>query len=196
MGAGTSTPCAGSLNRQNQHTDKKMASATLQQSGFPFQPGYINRECWGGCSHSGTSSGCDFFVCLCELRPSPWAANYSVITFNSTQHAHYSEFGLLSPLQYSCAGAGSLVLWKTWLHQEGFAYLLSARGGGASTAALLLCFTTPSGCSRAGASPAPAVGLSPESSACGFNKQAILHPGNPWTCVATGSKVKIILDQI
>lgn len=112
MGAGTSTPRTGSLNRQNQHADKKMASATLQRSGFPFQPGYINRECWGGCSHSGTSSGCDFFVWLRKPRPSPWAANYLVVTFNSTQHAHCSEFGLLSPLQYSCAEAGILVLWK------------------------------------------------------------------------------------
>lgn len=45
-------------------------------------------------------------------------------------------------------------------------------------AAFLCCFTTPSGRSRVGASPAPVVGLSPESSVCGFNKQATLHPGN------------------
>lgn len=73
---------------------------------------------------------------------------------------------------------------STWerqaLIQERFAYLPSAleEGGGTGTACCLCCFTTPSGCSRVGASPAPVAGLSPESSVCGFNKQATLHPGN------------------
>lgn len=68
---------------------------------------------------------------------------------------------------------------KTGSDHERFAYLPSAleEGGGACAACVLRRFTTPSGCPRAGTSPAPVAGLSPESSVCGFNKQVTLHPG-------------------